>query len=228
MSLTLYYHPLASFCHKVLIALYENRTEFRREIVDLADSASSAQVLSYWPVGKVPVLRDEARARTVPETSIIIEYLSQHYPGARSLLPADDSTALDVRLWDRFFDCYVQVPMQKIVVDRLRPAGRNDALGVDEAHASLHKAYALAERQLSGRDWIASEHFSLADCAAAPALFYADIVEPFSRDFPALAAYFERLLARPSVARTLREARPYFSMFPLFAAIPPRFLEGEA
>jgi glutathione S-transferase len=227
MSLTLYYHPLASFCHKVLIALYENGTPFRGEIVDLADSASSAEMLSFWPVGKIPVLRDEARARTVPETSVIIEYLDQHYPGATSLLPLDAEAALDVRLWDRFFDLYVQVPMQKIVVDRLRQAGQGDELGVEEARASLRKAYALAERQLQGRIWVASDAFSLADCAAAPALFYAGIVEPFAQEFPALAAYFERLLLRPSVARTLREARPYFSMFPLRDAIPARFL-GEA
>jgi glutathione S-transferase len=228
MSLTLYYHPLASFCHKVLIALYEKGTPFRGEIVDLADSASSAEVLSFWPVGKIPVLRDEARARTVPETSVIIEYLDQHYTGVTQLLPSEAEAALDARLWDRFFDLYVQVPMQKIVVDRLRPAGKRDELGVEEARASLRKAYALAERQLQERTWAAGVAFSLADCAAAPALFYAGIVEPFSQEFPALAAYFERLLARPSVARALVEARPYFSMFPLREAIPARFLEGAA
>ena len=228
MSLTLYYHPLASFCHKVLIALYEAGTPFRAEIVDLGDSASSAEMLAFWPVGKIPVLRDEARARTVPETTVIIEYLDQHHPGSVRLLPRDADAALDVRLWDRFFDLYVQVPMQKIVVDRLRPAGKHDELGVEEARASLRKAYELAERELQGRSWAAGDVFSLADCAAAPALFYAGIVEPFSREFSGLAAYFERLLARPSVARTLAEARPYFSMFPLREAIPSRFLEGAA
>jgi glutathione S-transferase len=228
MPFTLYYHPLASFCHKVLIALYENGAQFRGQIVDLADGASSAEVLSFWPVGKIPVLRDESRGRTVPETSVIIEYLEQQRPGASPLLPADVELALDVRLWDRFFDLYVQVPMQKIVLDRLRPAGESDVLGVDEARANLRKAYALAERQLHGRVWVASDAFSLADCAAAPALFYAGIVEPFSGAYPNLAAYFERLLGRPSVARTLREARPYFSMFPLREAIPARFLEGAS
>ncbi|HYJ10665.1 MAG TPA: glutathione S-transferase family protein [Polyangiaceae bacterium] len=228
MSFTLYYHPLASFCHKVLIGLYEKGTIFRAEIVDLADQTSSAQFLSFWPVGKIPVLRDEQRGRTVPETSIIIEYLEQHQPDAPPLLPANAESALEVRLWDRFFDLYVQVPMQKIVVDRLRPAGQADVLGVDEARLNLRKAYALAERQLEGRTWAASDAFSLADCAAAPALFYANIVEPFSASHPNLALYFERLLARPSVARTLREARPYFSMFPLQGAIPARFLEGAA
>lgn len=228
MSLTLYYHPLASFCHKVLIALYENGRDFHAEIVDLADPASSTEMLSFWPVGKIPVLRDAVRQRTVAETSIIIEYLAQHYAGPVALLPADAEAALEVRLWDRFFDLYVQVPMQKVVVDRLRPAGHDDAFGVHEARENLHKAYALAERQLQGRDWAAGEAFSLADCAAAPALFYAGIVEPFGPEFPSLSAYFERLLARPSVARTLREARPYFAMFPLRDAIPARFLEDAA
>jgi glutathione S-transferase len=228
MPLTLYYHPLASFCHKVLIALYEKSAPFRGEIVDLADSEASAEMLSFWPVGKIPVLRDEARARTVPETSVIIEYLELRYPGATPLLPPEAEAALEVRLWDRFFDLYVQVPMQKIVVDRLRPPGGHDELGVAEARASLRKAYALAERQLQGRSWAAGDAFSLADCAAAPALFYAGIVEPFASEFPQLSAYFERLLARASVARTLDEARPYFSMFPLREAIPARFLEGAA
>lgn len=225
MSLTLYYHPLASFCHKVLIALYENDTEFRGQIVNLADKASSAEMLSLWPVGKIPLLRDDARDRTVPETSIIIEYLARYYGGAQPLLPADADAALDARLWDRFFDLYVQVPMQKIVLDRLRSPNEKDARGVVDARASLHTAYELAEERLQGRTWAAGDTFGLADCAAAPALFYADIVEPFSKTFPNLAAYFERLLARPSVARTLREARPYFEMFPFRAAIPARFLE---
>jgi len=226
MSLTLYYHPLASFCHKVMIALFENDTPFRGDVVDLADSASSSEVLSFWPVGKIPVLRDEQRARTVPETSVIIEYLEQHYPGAVRFLPEDPDEALEVRLWDRFFDLYVQLPMQKLVLDHLRPVNERDALGVEEARVTLRKAYALAEARWNGRPWAAGESFSLADCAAAPALFYGDIVEPFSSSHPNLAAYFERLLSRPSVARTLREARPYFAMFPLREAIPARFLEG--
>src|SRR5262245_32555253 len=130
MPLTLYYHPLASFCHKVLIALYENGTAFHGQIVDLADSASSAELLSLWPVGKVPLLRDDARDRTVPETSVIIEYLARHYAGPQPLLPSEADAALDARLWDRFFDLYVQVPMQKIVLDRLRLPSEKDARGV--------------------------------------------------------------------------------------------------
>jgi glutathione S-transferase len=224
-GLTLYYHPLAAFCHKVLVALYENDTPFTGRIVDLADVASSAEMLSYWPVGKFPVLRDATRERTVPETSIIIEYLAQHYPGRVPLLPAE--SALEVRLWDRFFDLYVAAPMQKIVGDRLRPAGRIDPVGVEEARATLARAYALLERHLETHPaWVAGAGFTLADCAAAPALFYAGIVAPFSPTQPRVAAYFERLLGRPSIGRVLDQARPYFGSFPYLAEMPARFLQG--
>jgi glutathione S-transferase len=228
VTLTLYYHPLASFCHKVLIALYENATPFRPVIVDLADDASSAEMLSYWPVGKFPVLRDDARGQTVPETSIIIEYLDDHHPGPAPMLPADRELAREARLWDRFFDLYVMTPMSKIVTDRLRPAGRGDAIGVEEARRMLDRAYDLAEQRLAGRTWAIGDHFSLADCAAAPALFYADIAHPFAADHPHLAAYFERLVARPSFARCLLEARPYFVSFPLRDRMPARFRGPEA
>jgi glutathione S-transferase len=223
-GLTLYYHPLASFCHKVLVALYENGTRFEARIVDLADQASSEEMLAYWPVGKIPVLRDHRRGQTVPETSVIIEYLALHHPGPVPLLPVDPDQALQVRLWDRFFDLYVSAPMQKIVVDRLRPAGAGDALGVAEAEATLDRAYALLETHLQPGTWAAGGGFTLADCAAAPALFYADIVRPFGDGHPGLTAYHERLLARPSVARTIDEARPYFPMFPLRDRIPARFM----
>jgi glutathione S-transferase len=228
MSLTLYYHPLASFCHKVLVALYENATPFRGVVVDLADEASSSQMLARWPVGKIPVLRDEGRAQTVPETSIIIEYLGQRYPGPLPLLPTGAEDALEARLWDRFFDLYVSVPMQKIVTDRLWPPEQRDPRGVAEARAILDKAYRLAETHLKTRTWAASNSFSLADCAAAPALFYADIVEPFAARYANLSAYYERLLERPSFARVLHEARPYFHLFPLRDRIPARFLGSAA
>jgi glutathione S-transferase len=223
-GLTLCHHPLASFCHKVLVALYENGTRFEARIVDLADQASSEEMLAYWPVGKIPVLRDHQRGQTVPETSVIIEYLALHHPGPVPLLPADPDQALQVRLWDRFFDLHVSAPMQKIVVDRLRPAGAGDALGVIEAEATLDRAYALLEAHLQPGAWAAGGSFTLADCAAAPALFYADIVRPFGDGHPKLTAYRERLLARPSVARTIDEARPYFPMFPLRDRIPTRFM----
>ena len=223
MALVLYYHPLASFCHKVLIALYENETPFEGRVVDLMDDAASARFLDLWPVGKIPVLRDESRDQTIPETTIIIEYLEQHYPGPRALLPAGGAERLDVRLWDRFFDLYVQVPMQKIVIDRLRSEGEHDARGVAEAKATLETAYRMIERQMADRTWATGEAFSLADCAAAPALFYADIVAPFSATHPHTAAYFERLVQRASFQRVLAEAQPYFHMFPYKEAMPARF-----
>jgi glutathione S-transferase len=221
--LTLYLHPLASFCHKVLIALYENDTPFEAKIVDFADPGDSARFLDVWPVGKIPVLRDEARGRTIPETSIILEYLDENYPGPVCLLPGDAEAALDVRLWDRFFDLYIHQPMQKIVIDRIRPPGTQDAHGVAEAKAGIAGAYAMLDRHLAGREWASGKNFSMADCAAAPALFYSGIPVPFT-DYPNVAAYFERLYARPSFRRVLDEARPYFGNYPLKDDMPERFL----
>ena len=226
MALTLYFHPLASFCHKVLIALYENDTPFTGRIVDLMDEGSSARFLAVWPVGKMPVLRDESRDRTIPETTIIIEYLDQLYPGRRPLLPVGEDARLDARLWDRFFDLYVQVPMQKIVIDRLRAEGEHDPRGVAEARDTLRTAYDMLERQLAGKTWAIGEDFTIADCAAAPALFYAGIVAPFSPSHPNVAAYFARLLARPSFKRVIAEARPYFQFFPFKDDMPPHLLEA--
>jgi glutathione S-transferase len=224
MTLTFYYHPLASFCHKVLIALYENDAPFAGEIVNLMDKEASARFFALWPVGKMPVLRDDRRERTLPETTIIIEYLDRHYPGAQRLMPEDEEQCLDARLWDRFFDLYVQTPMQKIVGDRLRAADERDPRGVADAKAALLLAYDTLERQVATRTWAIGERFTLADCAAAPALFYAGIVAPFSGTHPKIAAYFDRLVERPSFKRVLAEARPYFSMFPLKDSIPARFL----
>jgi glutathione S-transferase len=224
MSLTLYLHPLASFCHKVLIALYENEVPFRPETIDLGNPGSAAALLARWPVGKIPVLHDAKRNRTVPETSIIIDYLQAHYPGPVALLPPVPEARLEARLWDRFFDLHIGTPMQKIVTDRLRPEGGADPIGVAEAHRSLDTAYAMLEEQVAGQSWAAGEGFTIADCAAAPSLFFAGIVHPFAPEHRQLALYFERLLARPSVQRTLREARPYFPLFPYREAMPERFL----
>lgn len=228
MALVLFLHPLASFCQKVLIAFHENGTAFEPRIVDLMDPADRARFLDLWPLGKIPVLRDEARDRTIPETTIIIEYLEQQHPGARPLLPEDPAARLDARLWDRFHDLYVQAPLQKIVIDRLRPEDARDPSGVAEARAALRAAYAVLERRMAGRRWAAGDAFSLADCAAAPALFYAGCVEPFAETHPHLAAYFDRLVERPSVWRVIEGARPYFPMFPFAQAIPARFRAPEA
>jgi glutathione S-transferase len=214
MSLTLYFHPLASFCHKVLIALYENGTPFTPHIVDLADAAASAAFKKIWPIGKFPVLRDAAKDFTIPESSIIIEYLSQHYPGRTPLVPANPDLARQTRLRDRFYDLYVDAPMQKIVTDRLRPAGRNDPHGVEEARTLLRTALAIADQEMATRTWAMGDAFSMADCAAAPALFYADKVMPFGDTHPNAARYLDRLMKRPSYARVLEEARPYFALFP--------------
>jgi glutathione S-transferase len=226
MALELYFHPLASFCHKVLIALYENETPFTPHLLDLGNPDEKAAFLDIWPVGKMPILRDEARDETVPETSIIIEYLDRHYPGPVPLLPTDEAQRLDARLWDRFFDLYVHAPMQAIVGDRIRPEGERDPRGVANAEATLATAYGMIERRMAGRSWAVGEAFSIADCAAAPALFYAGIVAPFPPAHRNLAAYFERLLERPSFARVLKEARPYFAMFPYRGKMPARFLDG--
>jgi len=225
MALTLYYHPLASFCQKVLVALYENETPFTGHVVDLADAEASAGFLGLWPVGKIPVLRDESRDGTVPESTIIIEYLDHHYPGERRLLPEDEVHRLDARLWDRFFDLHVQLPMQEIVTDRLRMEGEHDPRGVADARMALEIAYDMIERRMEGRTWAVGEAFGIADCAAAPALFYAGIVEPFSDNHPHATAYFERLAERRSFRRVIAEARPYFHMFPFKDSIPARFLD---
>jgi glutathione S-transferase len=214
MSLTLHFHPLSSFCHKVLIALYEAGTPFVPRIVDLSDPAERAALLKLWPLGKFPLLEDSGTGRIVPESSLIIEYLDQNYPGASPLLPSEPAAALEVRHWDRFFDLHVHDAMQKIVGDRLRPEGQRDPTGVARARERLKVAYAMLEGALGGKRWVAGETFSMADCAAAPALFYGDKVVPFGTDYPGITAYFARLLERPSYARVLVEAEPYFAMFP--------------
>ena len=224
MALTLYFHPLASYCHKVLIALYENDTLFEPKIVNFDEEGSSAELLARWPVGKIPVLHDKDRNRTVPETSIIIEYLDEHYPGATRFIPRNNETALEVRLWDRFFDLYVQSPMQKIVTDRLRPDGSQDRHGVAEAKATLRTAYKMIDAHMGRHSWAGGNEFTMVDCSAAPALFYGGIVVPFGEDLKQLSSYFERLLERPSFARTIREARPYFEFFPYRESMPARFL----
>jgi glutathione S-transferase len=214
MSLTLHFHPLASFCWKALIALYENDTPFTPHVVDLGNAAERAALLELWPIGKFPVLRDDARDQTVPESSIIIEYLDRHYPGRTPLIPALPDLAWQTRLYDRFYDFYVHLPMQKIVGDRLRPEGNKDPRGVEEAGAQLRTAYDIIERQMETSTWAMGDVFSLADCAAAPSLFYGNMVVPFGDSHKNVTAYFERLKARASIARVLREAEPYFQMVP--------------
>lgn len=214
MTLKLYFHPLSSYSQKTLIALYENDTPFEGQMVDLMSDEGRAAYLKLWPIGKMPVLRDEARNRMIPESSIIIEYLQRFYPGKTAFVPEEVEQALHVRLRDRFFDLYVSDPMQKIVTDKLRPSGQNDLTGVERAKALLETAYGLIDKEMATKPWACGEAFSMADCAAAPALFYADKLLPFRDSYQHLSAYFDRLLQRPSYARALREAEPYMKMFP--------------
>lgn len=195
MPLRLYFHPLSSFCQKVLVALYENGTPFEPEIVDFGNEASRAAFLKVWPIGRFPVLRDTTADRTIPESSIIIEYLARR-----------------TRLQDRFYDLYVNVPMQKVVTDKLRPPGKNDPYGVDQAKALLQTALGLIEQEMAAKTWAMGDDFTMADCAAAPAMFYANIVSPFGGTHRNAAAYLDRLMKRPSVARTVEEAKPYLAL----------------
>jgi glutathione S-transferase len=214
MTLKLYYHPLSSFCHKALIALYENGIPFEPVSVNLGDAQSSAEMRALWPVAKFPVLRDEARGQTVPEASVIIEYLDQHY-ATRKLLPADPDNAIKARAWDRFFDLYIHMPMQSITGDNLRPEDARDPRGVADAKARIGKSYAIFDNELGDRTWALGKDYSLVDCAASPALFYANLTVPIDDTTPRLAAYYRRLMGRPSYARALREAEPFFSWVPL-------------
>lgn len=212
MSLTLYFHPLSCYCQKVLVALYENGTPFTPKLVNLGDPGERADFLALWPIGKFPLLQDGAQL--VAESSVIIEYLALHHAGPEALLPENPVAALDIRRLDRFFDLYVTTPMQKIVLDRIRPADGKDPLGVAEAREMLKRAYGVLEAELASRSWAAGESFTLADCSAAPALFYAERCVSFQSSYPRLAAYFERLRTRPSFARVLAEAEPFFQFFP--------------
>jgi glutathione S-transferase len=214
MSLTLHFHPLSSFCWKALIALYENNTPFTPNMVNLGDEAERAALLKLWPIGKFPVLRDDARNQTVPESSIIIEYLDRYYPGRTRFIPAEADLAWQTRLSERFYDLYVHLSVQKMVDDRMRPEAEKDPRGVEEARARIQLCYGMIEREMGIRTWAMGEAFSVADCAASPALFYADKVVPIGDARPKLAAYLDRLKARPAFARVLKEAEPYFKLFP--------------
>lgn len=215
MSLQLYAHPFSSYCQKVLVALYENATPFARRLLESPDGAASRELAALWPLQRFPVLRDGER--TVIEATSIIEYLGVHHPGPVRLIPADADAALDVRMLDRFFDNYVSTPQQKIVFDSLRPEALRDATGVAEARAMLDRAYAWLDGRMAGRTWASGDGFSLADCGAAPFLFYADWTHRIDASFANVIAYRRRLLDRPAFARAVDEARPYRQYFPLGA-----------
>ena len=215
MSLALFAHPFSSYCQKVLIALYENATAFEFRSVSPDCPEHVAEWLRRWPLRKFPLLLDGARQ--VAETSIIIEYLQLTHPGPVRLIPADPMVALDVRFLDRFFDLHVMNAMQHAVDGALTgdPVKRSDGRAI--AEDKLERAYAWLEGELAGRTWATGDDFTLADCAAAPSLFYADWTHPLSDDYPLLRAYRTRLLARPSFARAVDGARPFRHLFPLGA-----------
>jgi glutathione S-transferase len=227
MALTLHYHPLSSYCHKALIAIDELGIEVDKQLLNLGDPAERSAFLALWPTGKMPLLVDNGRV--VPETSIVIEHLQQdHAPAGRRLIPDDAEAALDVRLWDRLFDLYVMTPMQAHTNDLLRAPADRDPIAVAEAKARLLMAYELIDRQLDGRTWVTGEAFTLADCAAAPSLFYAVTYVPLPAGHRHLAAYFERLMARPSVLRTIEQARPFFKWYPGRAGLDLRYFDPTA
>ena len=213
MSLTLHFHPLSSFCHKVLIALYENGTPFEPRIVNLMDPPEAAAFKKLWPCGQFPVLQDGNR--TIPESSIIIEHLDQHYPGKTRFIPVDPNLALQMRLKDRFYDLQLHEHMQKIVGDRMRPEGKKDPHGVENGQPRINGALDMIDAEMAAKTWAMGDDFTMADCAAGPPLFYIDKVFPLADTHKNAARYLGRLLQRPSYARAIEEAKPYFKMFPI-------------
>ncbi len=212
MPLTFYYHPLSSFCMKALIALYENDTPFTPQLVKLNEPAERAELTKIWPLGKFPVLMDGEWS--VPESSIIIEYLDQKFPGKTKFIPADPDAARQMRLRDRFFDLHIMERMMKIVEDRFRPEDKRDPFGVDQAYAKLDLGLSMVDKAMAEKTWAFGDSFTMADCAAAPCLFYAAMLAPFEAKYPNAAAYLDRLKKRPSYARALKEAEPYLHMVP--------------
>jgi glutathione S-transferase len=213
MTLTLHEHPFAAYCWKALVALFERDVPFERHFV--GGEADRARLGELWAMASIPVLVDDAAGLTLPESTTIVEYLDGH-GAAPGLVPPEPAAALQARLWDRVFDGHVMTPMQRIVAENLRPHGRADPEGVAEARATLDRAYALLDAHLAGGGWAAASAFTLADCAAAPALFYARVVHRWDEDdLENLTRYYGALTARPSVARVIDEAREYRDLFPL-------------
>jgi len=213
-----YGHPFAAFYWKVLIALYERHVPFEFLMVDPDHPENTAAVRRLAPTGQFPVLLDGGR--TVIESAAIIEYLDLHHGDAAPMVPADRRAALEARQMDGIFDDYVMAPLTRMVLDALRDEDTRDPLVEVEAAATLDKSYAWLNRWMTGREWAANDTFSIADCAAAPALFYAHWGHPIPDSHDALRDYRARLLARPSIARVVEEARPWRQNFPLKRYLP--------
>lgn len=213
MALKLYYHPLASFCWKALIGLYELDIPFEKRMVDLSNEAERAALERLWPIVKFPVLQDDATGETWPESSIILEHVAGIAP-QRGLLPSDPKRALRCRLHDRIYDAYIHAPMQTMVANRLRAEADRDRVGIEEARRQIERSYAVVENFVGDGPWSLGADFTVADCSAMPALYYGDKVVPLSDRYPKTRAYLARLSERPSVARVLAEAQPYFALFP--------------
>ncbi len=215
MALKLYFHPFSSYSQKALIALYENAVPFEPQVLEGPDSAAMRELARLWPIKRFPVLVDGAR--TIVEASCVIEYVEMQMPGPVRLIPDDPMLALEARMMDRFFDNYISTPQQKVVFDAMRAEGEHDPYGVQHARDTLDTAYAWLDNVMAQRTWAIGERFSMADCGAAPFLFYADWTHPIGEAYPNVKAYRRRLLARPSVVRAVNEARPYRPYFPLGA-----------
>ena len=213
MSLEFFGHPFSSYTQKVLIALWADETPFNYRMIE--DPANMEELKRHSPYGLFPLLIDDGRP--VFESSTIIEHLHAHHRGSNDWIP-EGETGRRVRFLDRFFDLYVMGNMQRPVADTIRPESANrDPFGVEKARGDLHKAYDWLEAKLGDGPWAVGESFTMADCAAAPSLFYADWVEEIGPERPRLAAYRARLLAHPIVARAVDEGRPYRHYFPLGA-----------
>jgi glutathione S-transferase len=213
MTIELFAHPFSSYCQKALIAFYENDTPFTYRMLE--DPGVGEELEALWPIKRFPILREDERV--VLEATILIEYLHVHHPGPVKLIPADPDLALEARMLDRFFDNYVMTPQGKFVFDALRPPEDRDPFGVGEARKMLETSYAWLDQRMQGRTWAVGEDFTIADCAAAPSLFYADWTHRIPEQYGNLISYRRRLLARPSFARAVNEARPFRHYFPLGA-----------
>jgi glutathione S-transferase len=213
MTIELFAHPFSSYCQKALIAFYENDIPFTYRMLE--DAGVGEELEALWPMKRFPILRENERV--VLEATMVIEYLQVHHPGPVKLVPEDPDVAVEARMLDRFFDNYVMTPQGKFVFDALRPAESRDPYGVEEARKMLDISYAWLDERMQGRTWAVGENFTLADCAAAPSLFYADWTHPISTEYGNLISYRARLLERPSFARAVDEARPFRHYFPLGA-----------